>query len=1111
MGRLLLLSFSIFLNVTAKSENNIPFLDSLLALADHDLAKADYQTAMQHAEGALLYCQEKAPNQVAQLAECYHLLGNIAMEQGRYEPALHYFETEEATAIVLKEKNPLPLAKAHNDLGNYYMELRYFDQALTFYQSAFEIRTQIYKTDHSELADSYSNFGNYYLAIGHYTQALDRYQKGLDIRQRLFSPAHLDIASSFANLGDAHFYKKNFDLSLSFLNKSLAIRQAALPKDHPLIGKSLLQLGRHYQTQGALEKAAAFYSEAEAIFRKRPDRKKDMANWYTSVGNSLEEEGRFAKALLLYDSAYQLRSELFENHSAIGESLNDMGNCYASMGDFGNALYAYQLALSIIEKNPYRDQLYIAALYENLGISARHRRQLDESLVYLEKALAIKSTALGEKAPELATTLINLGNAFIDMQNYDAAENYYLNALQITQQAFGQDHFSTLLPINNLGIYFFNQEKYPEALYYFQAAFTIAKTNYAPRSPGLAVYFKNLSAAYARLGDFKEALAAADQGLSLFQQENDPVEIPATYLSLLNAKASSLLSLSAQQPDTVQLAYDTYKKATQYLDATRLIYQDEFSRQNLVASNFEIYEGALHCLFYLIEHQPSATFLLEEAFELFEKSKSLTLLDALLRSKALNFSDMPAELKTGEDLILSKINYWEKKRYDWLNNVEKESSQDELIQLNQQIEYWKGEHRSLMEKVKQYSNRYYQLKYEQELANPQMIQQRLLTKDKALIEYFIGQKDIYIFLLAKDKKRFFKVAYDFPLEKWMANLREAISAFPIAGTTSANIYLDVFAHFSHQLFEKIFQPLLSETLPHQLIIVPDGALAYLPFEVLLETIPADLHQFKSYTYLIKKHQISYSFSATFLHQISSAKRTHSAKKFLGIAPSFSPDSPFEQLAFNQKEVDRIGELMRPSDCFKFATVAQFREMAPHYNMLHLATHGVLNDKADAFSFIALSPDTALQDQGLLFTRDLYDMRLQAAMVVLSACETGLGKYQRGEGIISLARGFAYAGAKSTLTTLWSIDDETTGQLMYQFYTHIKRHLPKDEALHLAKIEFLEAQSNIKAHPFYWAPFVLIGDTSPIGGGNNWLFYVLAGLGGVLLLWWFWSRRKKALS
>lgn len=1103
MDRLLLLSCLIWLNVTAKAENIPQAIDSLLNSADQALDLSDFQSAKQFAEQALSQYTANPANDPAQLVNIYHLLGNVALEQTMLDTALHFFERGLRIAIdqPINEKNELALAKVRNDLGNYHMEMRDFEEASDQYFQAWKIREKYYEWGHPELANSYSNLGNIHLAIGRDREADKWLTSALRMRRQNLKPEHPDLASSYYNMADLRFYQKDFKGSVEYAEKAKEIRSQLYPTGHPSLGRSWLQIARYHQAQGRLQEAREAYQEAIQIFHRFPNQQMDIANWHTRMGNSLEAEGRYTQALSQYDTAYQLRSNLFAAHSSISESLNDMGNCYASLGDYGNALYIYQEALRVLQESPYQDQLYLSALYENLGTSSRRVGRLEEGLVYLEEAYGIKAKTLGANDPDLGTSLINLGNAYLDLQQFSEAENYYKQALAIADRAFGVGHISTLLPINNLGIFYYNQRQHEQALEYFLRAYEVAKAGFPDRSPALAKYLNNISLAHGRLKNPDQALNVAEQGLALFSEEQ--VEIPAAYLSLLQSKARSLLAKS-QNETALKQAYETYAKATSFLDATRLIYEDDLSRQTLVASNFEIFEGALSCLHALIEKGIAGEDWEEAAFHHFEKSKSLGLLDALLRSKGLNFNDLPATLRERENMILDKIGYWEKRRYDWLNASSEADKRDSIIQLNQEIAKWKSEHRTLMEEVKQMDARYYQLKYDQQLITSERVRSELLSGEKGLIEYFLGQEHIYIFLLTPEQKQLFKVPFDFELERWMANIREAITAFPTASTESANIFLEVFADYTHRIYEKVFAPLADQALPKELIIIPDGALSYLPFELLLEEYPEKISRFKSYTYLIKRHQISYAFSASLLHQLITDYQVRPSKFFLGIAPSFAPDGPFEPLAYNQVEVERIGELMQPAQVHKYATVEDFKAVVPAYNIIHLATHGVLNDKADAFSYIALSPDSIKQDQGVLFTRDLYDMRLNAAMVVLSACETGLGKYQRGEGIISLARGFAYAGAKSTLTTLWSIDDETTKELMYQFYENIQQKMPKDEALHLAKIQFLEEQSNIKAHPFYWAPFVLIGDVGPIAVGRGWSWWWLS-IPVLLLVGWFVKR------
>ena len=187
-----------------------------------------------------------------------------------------------------------------------------------------------------------------------------------------------------------------------------------------------------------------------------------------------------------------------------------------------------------------------------------------------------------------------------------------------------------------------------------------------------------------------------------------------------------------------------------------------------------------------------------------------------------------------------------------------------------------------------------------------------------------------------------------------------------------------------------------------------------------------------------------------------------------------------RLNWAEKEVTSISELMNGEVyCYNRATEKTFKEKAPHAGILHIATHAVVNDANPLFSKLLFSPDPASGEDGFLNTYELYNMRLNATMVVLSACNTGYGKLVRGEGIMSLARGFMYAGCPSLVMSLWPVDDQSTSILMRYFYEGLKLGYDKDKALRQAKLEFLKNADEVKANPFYWSGMIFIGNTDPL--------------------------------
>ncbi|MEM6377161.1 MAG: CHAT domain-containing protein, partial [Bacteroidota bacterium] len=230
-------------------------------------------------------------------------------------------------------------------------------------------------------------------------------------------------------------------------------------------------------------------------------------------------------------------------------------------------------------------------------------------------------------------------------------------------------------------------------------------------------------------------------------------------------------------------------------------------------------------------------------------------------------------------------------------------------------------------------------------------------------------------------------------------------------------------------------------------------------------------------------------------------RSRARYKWLGFAPEFSGRNPaLQPLYYNDKEVQNIAKILHGKKTFlaKEAQRLNFETYAKQTQVLHLATHGVANAVQSDFAYLAFTSSDSTAS--LLYTQSLYGMQLNALeLVVLSACETGLGEAQPGEGIISLAHAFTYAGAASIITTLWSIDDEKTADIMLLFYKNLKKGLPKDAALRQARLDYLTSYKSTYAHPFYWAAFVPLGNMDSLPLGRPSWHYIISILGILILI------------
>ena len=357
------------------------------------------------------------------------------------------------------------------------------------------------------------------------------------------------------------------------------------------------------------------------------------------------------------------------------------------------------------------------------------------------------------------------------------------------------------------------------------------------------------------------------------------------------------------------------------------------------------------------------------------------------------------------------------------------------------------------------------------------------------------------------------------LESQIEDLRQGIYATHIHGQDPDSMKQQ-YTQAAHQLYQTLIAP-IAHLLSEEVLIIPDGKLAYIPFEMLLTQETSPETPYADYPFLIKEKTISYAFSATLWLEMREKIHARAANhSLLAVAPTYlnlSPTGLFasaEQqrgeylgpLLYNQEEAQRIRQLMNGTEMLDTnATRQAFLDEAGDYQILHLATHGKINDASPNYSFLAFYgpkdslflEDTIQQGISGLFLADLYNLQLNADMVVLSACETGVGKLYRGEGIASLARGFTYAGAKSIITTLWQVNDKETRTFMEAFYTYLKEGHSKSDALRQAKLDMIQSSEKL-ADPFFWAPYVGMGDMRPLEWNKN-IYGIGWGIAGILLV------------
>jgi CHAT domain-containing protein len=550
-------------------------------------------------------------------------------------------------------------------------------------------------------------------------------------------------------------------------------------------------------------------------------------------------------------------------------------------------------------------------------------------------------------------------------------------------------------------------------------------------------------------------------------------------LNILNLKSEILLQLAQTNPDNyLQPAFETAQLGITLMDSIRVDYSSDYDKINLVANAYSIFEKYIKSAYLLHQKTQNPSYIVA-AYQAVEQSKALVLLEGLKGIEAetvLSEADRQSLFQLKAELIALEKKRNDEKNQD-LSNANYIKIQNQIFDANRQFD-------NLIKIFETRYPAYFKLKFDRQLTNIKQTQE-MLTANQTLVNYFVGDSSIFVFLIKSNNHELIEIKKDFPLDNWVELLRGSLSA------DNYQNQADIYADMAFKLYEKLIKPIKAQ-LTEEITIIPDGILGYIPFEALLTKAPEKAFRFQTHGYLLREHAINYSFSATLLREMINKKHAiNPNKNIITYAPFFNGNTSqldsiytndltlrkdFAPLSNSGEEAYSIAKLMGGEAIIgKDATDSSFIKNAPSARMLLLATHGKANDKSSDYSYLAFSSQNDSLKNALFYVRDLYNLTLNADLVVLSACETGIGKLKRGEGIISLARAFAYAGAKSIVTSLWSVNDAKTKDLMLFFFKNLKKGKSKDAALREAKLTLMKQKDHPNAHPFFWAGFIGMGD------------------------------------
>ena len=715
----------------------------------------------------------------------------------------------------------------------------------------------------------------------------------------------------------------------------------------------------------------------------------------------------------------------------------------------------------------------------------------------------------------LANVMNSIGSTHLEVQQYDSASMYHFKSLEMYQNLGAEDEISIVY--QNLGINYSNQAKYDSAKVYLLRAIATRKQVFGNKHFRTSSSLRYLGDHFYRMNELDSALqyyqqaivAGSGEKFQSYQVTNNPSQSDFIFDgSLLNALWKKGATLSAvyyrdQNIDDLINSLATLQIAIMLMDENQALYELEESSLLMSRDFYEIFEAALGACYGLYQISNDQKYL-EIAFMIMEKSKARLLYDTFNGLQLSQEVGIPDSLRTKENSIRSQLASFTK-------DLEKEqtmvpidagkvaSLEEQVFQstvaLEQLHEYLESAYPSYVSSTRS------------ELMSLTAITDRLSNENKGLISYFWGDVDLFTLVIIRGKIGFYKQPINMVktrLNKFQKHLLDG------PRFTSQTETFRQFVTDAHNLYQTLFNDTRLDG--QSLIIATDGPLRFIPFEALVVELPDyDTNDYSQLKYLLKISPTSYIYSANLWTMQSNVEAGEMQTLGIGHSSVNEDLKGPNELPGTAREIEILqGQLKGLFLSGREATKQSFLQHAQNYNIIHLAIHGI-SDSISRLNnrLLFRSPDHPGQTEAL-YTYELYNLRLNSRLAVLSACESGIGKNFQGEGVYSMSRAFSYAGCPTTVMSLWRISDKTTPEILESFYNEISNGQAVDFALQQAKIQYLSNNPQNLSHPAFWAAMVVHGSTDKLIEQYSKLSLVLPILLIGFLILVFYLRRKTNL-
>ncbi|MGD2246640.1 MAG: CHAT domain-containing protein [Candidatus Aminicenantes bacterium] len=923
-----------------------------------------------------------------------------------------------STALTEKDTIPALLQKGKNSrsIGDFEQAIQYFEKVRNFAQRSADSQQLVAAL--TQLGVLYWNIGRLDTSFSFYKKALFQAGKGKPEAQRNIRTA-LDIYRLYKD-GKTKRYQKQNQRSIACFEEAIALAEEIGSLEHQV--KCLRQLGVTYWEMDNNKKFYKASIKALEIARTIHHRTEEARCAY-NVGLCFSHRNEYSRALKHYEDALRIFRET-KNIDEESFCLTNISDVYIQLGDYEKALENLTAVLSIDRK--LKEDQYVAMDLNNIGVIYRKKGLLSGQTEDLQRALSAfqESLQISRRIDDGKTEvqcLNNMGTVYTDLGEYSGASHHLKLGLEKAERLRDMEEAAAILV--------------------------------------------NMGTVYSKEGRLDLSVETLHKAIKLAHQIEDESILWEAY-----ARSGDAF----KKLEDYNLALEEYTKSIEIIESLRSKIRLEELKASYLGSNERInaYSNLIDLFYRMSQENPEQEFV-SHALHYMEKAKARSFLDRLELSQMETWMDVnPALLEKEDGLMTAISNVNSRLIQPGIGPRKKKELIEQMEGLEQELEV-------LKRKIRLSSPSYADLKYPR-IISPKEAQVSLTDADTALFVYCIGEETSYCIALTREALKMFPLPPAPTLRFMVKNYIQAI-------TDKDNHDFRP----GYRLYSVLVYPGLSFGL-ERLIVIPDDILHFLPYETLIT-------KKEEQRWLIEDYSVSYSPSITSLQEIQlrDQKRKKNQKKDLlsfgnphlgryegrdgstALLTRHDTRDNFHlsRLEYSKTEVEKIASLFRTikKDVYtgEKATEARLKNTdLTSYKIIHFATHGLIDNRSPARSSLVLSLKDQSSEDGFLQMREVFNLKLNAGLVALSACQTGLGQLIKGEGVEGISRAFLFAGASSVLMSLWAVNDQASYHFMHRFYTHLRSCQTVVDALRTSKLELIHSET--LSHPFYWAGFIISG-------------------------------------